>query len=81
MKKFDVGEAKLTWPGGIVRCARKPFTCDYHKGEDGRCQHIILPGEYYFDSAETKSSYAGGFGTQRFCMKCAKGIEVKGGAL
>lgn len=78
MKTFDVGNAKTVWPGGIVRRCRVPFRCDYDKGApDGRCTHQIKKDEYYFDSTETKSRYAGGFGSQRFCMGCIGGVEMK----
>jgi hypothetical protein len=76
-KTFDVTDAKVNWPGGIVRIARKKFQCDYHHGINGRCDHHVQPGEYYFDSYEPKPHYAGGFGSLRFCMACARGKEVQ----
>ena len=76
-KTFDVSEAKLTWPAGVVRRCRVPFRCDYHHGINGRCQGRILKGEYYFDSMQAKPAYAGGFGNLRFCMECVGGEEVK----
>ena len=56
-----------TWPYGTYRKARKAHRCDW--GGRPPCDHVIQPGERYFDPAESNPSRAGGFGGYRFCLE------------
>lgn len=63
-----LNRARETWPGAVLRTARKVSHCD-----NAVCGQPIQQHDRFIDPGENHPYRAGGFGGMRFCLKCGGG--------
>lgn len=59
------------WQGNAIRKARKACTCDYRRGEAGRCGAVISVGALYVEG-ELAAWSANPFTREKYCLACAR---------
>ncbi len=66
--EIALNRARETWPGAILRTARKAAKCDNHV-----CRQPIQQHDRFIDPGDANPERAGGFGGYRYCLKCGGG--------